>query len=124
MPEPIAIALIALVSAVIGGLLRPWGQDWVNRNGEARAEKLAGEAERKARIERVSQILRSATAFGPSTHTEELAWGELQTAASAVSDPALSNAVETLLAVNRSDPAWSSALLEAKKRVGQLLSVR
>jgi hypothetical protein len=57
MPDPVVTALIAGVSAIIGGLIaavgRPWGQDWVARQAEERAAKRARQGEDRRRLERV-----------------------------------------------------------------------
>ena len=128
MPDPIVTALIAGVSAIIGGFIaaigRPWGQDWVARGAEERAAKRASEADYKMRVERVGQLLAAASVEGPHTATAEREWRELPTAASAVNDQALTNAVDQMWASPRSSPAWGAAQVEASKRVGQLLSSR
>jgi len=126
MTDPILVALIAGVSAIIGGVIaalaRPLGEDWVARRAEKRAAPGALREQRKARIERVGRILAGVSVEGPNSATAQREWGELPTAVQAVNDPVLTRAIQVMLTTDRYQPAWSAALGEAKSKVGELLA--
>ena len=128
MPDPVVIALIAGVSAiiggVIGGLLRPWGEDWVARRAEERAAARARAAEERRRLERVVQLLGMISVEGPHTSTAEQQEREFPAAVYTVNDPQLSDAMEHMERSSRSTQEWATGRSDVNKRVGELLSNR
>ena len=126
MPDPVATALIAATSAIIGGLIaaigRPWGQDWVARRAEVRAAARANELEDRRRLERVVQLLGMISVEGPHTGDAERQERELPAAVYTVKDPALIDAMERMQRSARVSREWAAAWSDASKRVGQLLS--
>jgi hypothetical protein len=128
MPDPIATALIAGLSAVVGGLIatigKPWGQDWVARQAEERASKRERAVEYKVRLERIIQLLGIISVEGPHSTSAEQQERELPASAYAVGDPTLIDAVERMWSNPRSSRAWGTAHYDASKRVGDLINRR
>ncbi len=126
MPDPIATALIAGLSAVVGGLIaaigKPWGQDWVARQAEKRAAQRAREAEYRVRLERVLQLLGIVSVEGWPTPEHEREGHELPAAAYAVNDQLLIDAVTRMSGFSRTSTEWAAARNAANRRVGELLS--
>jgi hypothetical protein len=129
MPDPIATAVIAGVSAVIGGVIaaiaRPWGQDWVARHAEDRAAVRDHEKEGKARIEHVREALAGMSPGGAFTNTQENLERDLIAAVHAVGDSELTQTVERLQQMTqtgmRGSEPWLDAHAKASRRVGELV---
>jgi len=128
MPDPVVTALIAGISAIIGGLIaavsRSGGEDWVADRAEKRAEARARAVEERRRLERVVQILAMISTEGPHTSTAQQQEREFPAAVYTVNDPQLIDAMERMERSPRRSQEWDSARNDAKKRVGALLSNR
>jgi hypothetical protein len=120
--EPLPTIIIALVSAIIGGLLRPWGQDWVAKRAEARAEKRAWADERKQRIQRVIDCLSEPSPSGFMSASAGRAYRELPAAAAAVGDDDLTRKVDEVITARLGSPQWFHARNAASSRAGELLA--
>lgn len=125
--EAVAVALIAGVSAIIGGiiggLLRPWGQDYVNRKaderGQARASAELDEAARRVRNERRLKTLDDAwraIADAPRSPSTREAMPRFS---ASVGDTALDGHIGLMLA-GETPEIRASAQSSALQRVGEL----
>lgn len=113
MPEPIVTAVIAAASGIVGGIIaaiaRPWGQDYVNRKAEERAQRRHAAVQRVRRLERVVALLAMSGKEGPTVFAPSRGSRELPGAVAAVGDADLTSAYQR------------DARAEASARAGTLL---
>jgi hypothetical protein len=119
MSDPVLIAVVGLIASVIGGLIggaiRPWGEDWVARRREEREVVRARLARRRDQLERASDMLLMAP-------RDAAARQALTPVIAEIGDPALHGHVgRTLTAPGPNEEPFISARTDAQHRVGELL---
>lgn len=141
MPEPVLIAIVAIVGGVIGSILSPLGQDYVNREQHKRQElsrkaQAAEDAQRHeareavARLERSQQhiqdqliaVRRGVAGMGGRSYNEAQMRGyqEARTAAADINDPSLIEMVGKLHSSGIGSSQWEAARGDVLFRVGEL----
>ncbi|MHB8458993.1 MAG: hypothetical protein ACYDB6_02890 [Candidatus Limnocylindrales bacterium] len=119
MSDPLAVAVVGFVTAVIGGLvggaIRPWGEDWVSRRREDRDAQRARQSRRRDQLERAADMLLMAPRDGAAR-------AALPPVIAEIGDPALRSHVEQMLSAGASTSApFTTARTDAQTRVGELL---
>ena len=115
--EPIFVASIAAVASIIGGLiggaLRPWGEDWVARRREEREVEREQLRLRRERLDALWKYIADAAHFAGAREV-------LPAHVSAIGDPNLDAHVGRML-TSPTPEERTSAQSDALRRVGELL---
>lgn len=115
--EPILVAAIAasasIIGGVIGGALRPWGEDWVARRREAREAVREQQRIRRERLDGLWKWIADAAHFASAREV-------LPAHVSAIGDPELDAHVGRML-TSPTPEEQESAKNDALRRVGELL---